>query len=108
MSLPARGLLLVRKPVTTESYGHGSVALLPGTRDVWTRGQAVVLAIGPLAIPEEPDDYEGPLTEGGFVPLDDRIREGAWVLTRTRAWHLTDVDGQYLVPQADVVGIFLE
>ena len=106
MTIPARGLLLVRQPLTTDTYAGGSVALLPGTREVWTKGQAIVVAIGPLAVPDEPDDYDGPLTEGGFIPLDERVMVGSWILTRPRTWVLTDREGQYLVPHADVVGVF--
>jgi co-chaperonin GroES (HSP10) len=96
---PARGLLLIKKPVLEDSVG--GIILLDKTKYGWAQGQAEVLAVGPPAYAEEDDEYQ----VEGLIPVDPRVIPGAWVLTRFRTWVETDTPGQYVIKQSDVLAV---
>jgi co-chaperonin GroES (HSP10) len=96
---PARGLLLIKKPALADSVN--GIVLLDKTKEGWTTGQAEVLAIGPPAYAEEDDEDQ----IDGVIPMDPRVKVGSWVLTKFRTWVETDVAGEYVIRQSDVLAV---
>ncbi len=103
---PAPGLALIRRPKFEKTEGGGRIELLDGTTEMWTQGQAEVVCLGPPALPDDPDDYDGDLNPDGTIPIDPLLKEGSWVLTRFRTWVSTDVEGEYLIRVEDIIGVF--
>lgn len=105
-TVPAPGLVLIRRPAIADTLPGGRIVLSEKTVRNWTAQQAEIVAVGAPAFPDDPDDYPDPLNDDGTIPLDERIVPGAWVLTRFRSWVATDTDGEYVCRQADLLGVF--
>ena len=100
---PAPGRILVKPVETAETLAGGKIILTQNTLAAWTFGQAEVVAVGP---PQScTDDDCARVHLHGCHPTDARLTAGAWILCRPRRFVEAN-DGQWLVMDDDVVGIF--
>jgi co-chaperonin GroES (HSP10) len=97
--IPARGLVLIKKPDLAESVN--GIVLLDKTREGWTAGQAIIVAVGLPAFAEWEDEDQ----EEGVIPVDPRLKPGTWVLTKFRSWVQTDKADEWVVNQSDILAI---
>jgi hypothetical protein len=92
-------LVLIRRPDLEE--GIGGIVLLPKTREGYTQGQAIIVAVGLPAFAEWEDEDQ----VDGVIPVDPRLKPGTWVLTKFRNWVQTDKPDEWMVNQSDVLAI---
>jgi len=95
MPTPAPGLALIKRPTLAQSMGR--ITLLGKTVEGWSAGQAELIAIGPPAIPDDPEEETW--------PVDERLVAGTWLLTRFRSWLPTDDPNLFVIRQEDILAI---
>ena len=112
ISQPARGTVLLKPVETEETLAGGSIIIPEKSRERMAQNQHQVVAVGLPEICEYPTDCDHDSHElapnlASLVPIDPRIIPEAWVIVRSRS--LVDAgDGQYLVRQDQVLGVFTE
>lgn len=87
--------VLCRPIITEDRYPGSALYVLPATIEVATKQQAEVVAVGPGA-------YDPDLEE--FIPVDPRLKPGAWILHGdfARVWVSDDL---FFLNDTDIVAI---
>lgn len=115
MSTPGRGIVLVQKPETEETFRGGKIIVPQQARDALAQHQVQIIEVGP---PERCDNkhcarrHATDVSANGRTlrvhPRDERLASGAWALAMPRslvdAGH--DTEKLYFIRQSEVLGVF--
>jgi hypothetical protein len=104
LGIPARGLAFIRHIETEESYRGGAIVVPVQSRDKLSRQQFVIEAVGDYEFCDD-DECERPHTDSMHA---HDLREGDWILARSRSWMLTPDPHIFVVRVEDVLGKFEE
>lgn len=103
---PARGLALIRRIETAETYGNSSIIVPETTRDRIAACQFTLVAIGNYAFCEDIEECPRRHTKKNEHRHELMVED--WVLVKFRSWGNTPDPDLYVVRQDDILARFRE